>query len=208
MAALGYPWRAPGTRQEADGRFLPVPSERSHCPAPAVLGGTFLIVVALDQGSKYLAEVLLPPGGAGVSLLGGALSLTQTCNPGLAFGVFPGAGPAAILGALLLIGSVTARLAQLVRRGEPLHPLLAAGLPLALGGALGNTLDRLRLGAVVDFIALRGGLVLNVADAAITLGVLALLIFLLTGEAQATRRVTDCPGTGRLPSLPFPPPGG
>src|SRR5262249_46809225 len=134
-------------------------------------------VVVLDQASKVLVEESFLPDGAPVTLISGQLFLTQVRNSGLASGAWPGAGPLAVLAAALTATYVTARLASLLRQGEDLPLLLVAGLGTVLGGTLGNTLDRLRLGAVVDFLNLGGWLVFNLADAAITLGILALLWF-------------------------------
>jgi len=66
------------------------------------------------------------------------------------------------------------------------HPLLKAGLGLVLGGAVGNLIDRLRLGFVVDFIDFRVWPVFNVADSAVTIGMIMLIfyfLFLFRGES-------------------------
>jgi signal peptidase II len=139
-------------------------------------------VIAMDQASKWLVQQALPPDSGPVRLIAGVLSLTPVRNPGLASGAFPGAGPVAILSAILTVAYIGARLVEMLRHGEKLHPLLALGLAFVLGGVVGNTLDRLRLGAVVDFINLGGGFVFNFADAAIALGILTLFVFVLRTE--------------------------
>jgi len=67
------------------------------------------------------------------------------------------------------------------------HPRLAFPLGLLLGGSLGNLLDRLRFGAVTDFIDFRVWPVFNVADAAITLGVILLAILVLRARPRGKR---------------------
>jgi signal peptidase II len=68
----------------------------------------------------------------------------------------------------------------LIRLPRSTHPLLKGGLALVLGGALGNVIDRIRLGYVVDFIHFHWGLAyfpaFNVADSAITVGAACLLL--------------------------------
>jgi signal peptidase II len=59
------------------------------------------------------------------------------------------------------------------------HPLLKTGLGLILGGAVGNLIDRLRLGYVVDFIDFKVWPVFNIADSAITAGVITLMFYFI-----------------------------
>ena len=59
------------------------------------------------------------------------------------------------------------------------HPLLRIGLGLMLGGAIGNLIDRLRLGYVVDFIDFKVWPVFNIADSAITIGVISLAFYFI-----------------------------
>src|SRR4051812_38954788 len=140
---------------------------------------TVLLVLLLDQGSKEWARQWLVSHGPLVTLIPGALSLTYVQNPGLAFGIFAGHGAVASVAAAAA-GCLIAPWRDLVRLAHAPPQLGAAGFACLLGGALGNLLDRLFFGHVVDFIALRGGLVLNLADTAITFGVIALSIALLT----------------------------
>lgn len=135
-------------------------------------------VVAADQLSKRLAEALLDHGRP-VELLSW-FNLTLAYNRGAAFSFlsdasgwqrwfFVGVG----LVAVVVIG-------LWLRRLEPREWLTAAGLSLVLGGAVGNLIDRLWLGHVVDFIDWHYGgwhwPAFNLADSAITVGVALLLI--------------------------------
>ena len=70
------------------------------------------------------------------------------------------------------------------------------GLGLGLGGALGNFIDRVRLGKVIDFLALefwplQNWPVFNLADAAITTGAVLIVVFLIAFEIRAARRSTQ-----------------
>jgi signal peptidase II len=101
-------------------------------------------------------------------LLGSLLSLTHQSNTGAAFGMFSWAsGALALAGALvvlLLVGWAVRYAAD--------HPELIFPLALILGGALGNLLDRVFRGHVVDYLDVHFWPVFNLADTALTLGVL------------------------------------
>jgi len=141
------------------------------------------IILACDQLSKLAATALLPPGP--VSLLGDYLRLTLAKNPGGAFGIFSGHGEVL---AALTVGVVGAILFLLGRRDLPLRVVL--GLAAIAGGALGNLIDRIRLGYVVDFLDLGVSEALrwptfNLADVAIVLGTAALIWHLFRQEASS-----------------------
>lgn len=138
------------------------------------------VVVALDQLSKllivnsfalYESRELIP----------GFFSLTYLTNKGAAFGFLAsqtGAWRHSLflgLGAVALVVIVVAWL-----RLRQAHPWYAISLPLIAGGALGNLIDRVRLGAVVDFLDVYVGThhwpAFNVADSAICVGVAAFFL--------------------------------
>jgi lipoprotein signal peptidase len=135
-------------------------------------------VLAADQASKaWILYGLDLPSLGRVDLLP-VLSLTMVWNQGVTFGLLRGAGPA---GPLLLTGvalAVVAALGLWLRRAE--SRLTAGAIGAVAGGAIGNVADRLRFGAVVDFIHAHVGgwswYVFNVADAAIVCGVAALVL--------------------------------
>ena len=146
------------------------------------------VVLALDQATKAVALVRLVDG-LPVSLIDGVLALTLVLNPGLAFGLLaelPRAWRWVImalsLGALVMLARVAVRL---LTPGSPLDRL-AVGL--IFGGAVGNLIDRIRFGAVVDFIDVYyrdwHWPAFNVADSAITVGVGMLALRLLTRPAS------------------------
>ena len=136
------------------------------------------LVLAADQGSKYwVREVLDLPALGSVALLP-VLNLTMVWNRGVTFGLLnslgPWSTPALAVGALLVV----AALGVWLRRSE--RALVAGAIGAIAGGAIGNVVDRLRFGAVVDFIHAHAWgwswYVFNVADAAIVCGVAALVL--------------------------------
>jgi signal peptidase II len=142
----------------------------------AILGGA---IVAADQAIKAIVEARLFPGEE-VDVLG-PLGLTLSRNRGVAFGLAGGAGVGLVLltaVALAVIAFVFGRDPQ--RRGM----WIAAGL--LAGGALGNLIDRLAAGEVTDYIAVGSWPPFNLADVAITAGVvLMVLIYLRDAEDGA-----------------------
>ncbi len=151
-----------------------------HLPArlPALGLATLAVVFAADQASKaWILDGLQLPELGRVDLVPG-VSLTMVWNQGVTFGLFKADGH---WGALLLVAvavAIVAALAVWLRRAET--ALVAVALGAIAGGAIGNVLDRLRYGAVVDFIHLHAAgwswYVFNVADAAIVCGVAALML--------------------------------
>jgi signal peptidase II len=136
------------------------------------------LVVLLDQLSKawVLGGLHLPERGQ-IDVLP-FFRLTMVMNQGVSFGLLRADTPA---GRWLLVGAaltVVVFLCGWVRRTE--RPLLATALGLVIGGALGNNLiDRARIGQVVDFLDFSGlyfPWVFNVADSAITVGVVLLML--------------------------------
>ncbi|TMJ04125.1 MAG: signal peptidase II [Bacillati bacterium ANGP1] len=136
-------------------------------------------VVALDQALKALVIRTLPMG-ASIVLLP-ILSLTRMHNPGVAFSLLPQVPafvPAVIVATLLVL---------LFRHeaGWAQDPQAQRALALLAGGAVGNLIDRVRFGAVIDYLDLHIWPVFNLADIAVTIGA-ALLILSLVARTQAT----------------------
>ena len=135
-----------------------------------LLASLSALVLALDQWTKRWAETTLA-GRAPVEVVGEVVRFTYTRNSGVAFGL--GAGlpfPYAVFS----IAAVIVILA-LFARHRVHDPLRQVSLALILGGALGNLVDRVTSGEVVDFILIGWRQwywpVFNVADSAVTLGV-------------------------------------
>jgi signal peptidase II len=131
-------------------------------------------VVAADQAAKALVEDRLVPGET-VDVLG-PVSLTLAHNQGVAFGLASGSDAPLIVFAVAALAFV----AYLLSR-DPLRPGLWVAAGLVAGGALGNLADRLRAGAVTDFVEVGAWPPFNLADAAIVVGV-ALFAVLLVRE--------------------------
>lgn len=137
--------------------------------------GVTLAVVALDQATKAAVRSSLHLGERHDLLL--SIDLVHVRNRGIAFGLFAGGG------ALLTVLTYTALGLLLVYFARHAgQRLLWLPTGLLLGGALGNLIDRARLGAVTDFIDPPWWPAFNLADTAITLGVLALLVALDVGH--------------------------
>lgn len=140
----------------------------------AVLG-----VVAADQAAKFLVRKLLPLGSSR-PVVPEVLYITHHGNTGAAFGLFDEKTAALTAVSLLFIAGI---LYYLFRRGRAVtHP---AALALILAGAVGNTIDRLRLGYVTDFIDFRIWPIFNIADSAITAGVFIIAWSFLTKKLRA-----------------------
>ena len=137
-----------------------------------------VVVVGVDQLSKRLVSTSIAPGDTRNVLPG--LQLTYARNHGVAFGIAPGSDTivVAVIGAALL-----AVLLYFARHTS--KPLVWLPTGLLIGGALGNILDRVRDGSVTDFIKLPlGWPPFNLADVAITLGVLSLFYVIEEGEKK------------------------
>lgn len=137
-----------------------------------------LLVVALDQGSKLWALATLPSG-AVQPFWPGVLQLRRVSNTGAAFSLFTGS--TAALGVVSL--AVAVGVAVLLWRRPPTLATPALALGFLLGGAVGNGIDRWRLGAVIDFLEFVpvSFPVFNIADVAINLAVLCFLLDTLAG---------------------------
>ena len=119
-----------------------------------------------------------------ITLIPGFFSLTHIHNPGGAFGFLAQQDASIRIGIFILASSVAIFFIFLFYRQIPkTHPFLSAGLALIFGGAIGNLIDRLRFGEVVDFLDFYVGALhwpaFNVADSAITVGVAIFIAHLL-----------------------------
>jgi signal peptidase II len=127
------------------------------------------VVFALDRLTKSLVAATIPYG-TEVSAIGHLVGITNVRNSGAAFGIAPaGTWLFAIASIVVSVGLV----AYVVR--TPSRPWNDAVLGLILGGAVGNGYDRLVFGTVTDFINVHFWPVFNVADSAVSIGVVALI---------------------------------
>lgn len=164
-------------------------------PSPIAGWGAFaalaLVILVADQltkawvdGSFDLASPFGQPGqpGGPTPVLGELVRIAKTYNDGGIFGLLGSAAPvlaAASLGVIAVIVIVQARQG----RGDP---LLTLALGLLLGGALGNLIDRVRFGHVIDWVDTGIGSVRwytwNIADAAISVSIVLLLVHAMLGD--------------------------
>jgi signal peptidase II len=148
------------------------------------------VIVVLDQATKEAALARLVPGHP-VVVADGWLSLTLVMNPGLAFGLLGTIEPAWrwIVAALSIIALIV--LARVALRVLPTGGVIGVvAIGLIFGGAVGNLIDRARFGAVVDFVDVYWRSwhwpAFNVADSAISVGVVLLALRLLTERHAKT----------------------
>ena len=159
-------------------------------PEPATGGRRWLwlsaLVVVLDQATKALAEWFLEPGRS-LDLLP-VLALHLTHNRGAAFSLLADAGGWQRAFFIMVTVAVVAFLIHWLRRLEAGERLAAIALALVIGGALGNLVDRIASGEVVDFIDAHWQHwhwpAFNLADSAITVGVALLLWDGLRGKRR------------------------
>ncbi len=141
---------------------------------------TALITLAVDQLSKALIRIYIPVGEKSLSL-GGFGEIRQVRNPGTAFGIIQGRSwPLFVVSIVVFV----LLLAVLWKWGRREAIMFQIGLGLIIGGALGNIIDRVSLGAVVDFIDLgfwpmKSWPVFNLADLAIVIGVVITMIMVI-----------------------------
>ncbi len=163
-------------------RAAPIPGRPERTPADA-LQWTGLIVVAVvtivaDQVTKVIAQRSFTPDDPFEVLP--FFQFTNTRNTGIAFGQFQDNQTIVIA---LAIVAITWMLIYFARSGGR-HALLPVAFGLLAGGAIGNLFDRLRQGYVTDFLHIDRFPVFNLADTAITVGVILLLVVLLGGERR------------------------
>jgi signal peptidase II len=156
------------------------------------------LVLTADQVTKYLVAINVPLGGTW-SPLPGPLPLFQVVhayNTGAAFGLFQNMNLVFIGVAIVVSIGIIVYARQV--RGDQL--LLGVALGFTLGGSLGNLIDRLRLGQVLDFIDIGLGptrwYTSNIADASIVLGVMLLGLAMLREDRRPK------PAAPAAPELP------
>ena len=152
------------------------------------------VVVALDQMTKYLvvSGLGLYESWVPIPALAGVLEIHYITNTGVAFGLFQRGGfifkiLPILISAVILYYYMTLSAGQWLIR-------LALGLQMA--GALGNLIDRLRIGHVIDFIHVPYWPVFNVADSAVTTGTVLLVLLLLREEWRERRAAEAAEGVG------------
>lgn len=154
------------------------------------LFSTALVITALDQVVKRVVVNAMQLGQS-IDVVGKVVRLTRTSNTGGAFGLLRGRSHWFIVVAFVA-ALVIAVLSRQIARGRRIERL---AFGLIMGGAVGNLIDRIRLGSVVDFIDIGGSAyrwpAFNVADSAITIGVTLLAISIIFLGAAANECELD-----------------
>lgn len=144
------------------------------------------VILVCDQLSKWQVIRSLPYQESRPAI-GRFLELTHTHNTGGAFSLFQAGNTVFIVVASLAIVALVYAFQRMKRPDL----LVSTALSLALGGALGNLIDRIRFGYVIDFFDIQGGTghtlwpIFNVADSAITVGIVLLAWHFLFSRAPA-----------------------
>lgn len=147
------------------------------------------VALAVDQSTKWWVLTVLRPMGGHLSLPG-PVDLTLNFNESNAFGLTPVIGEATRW-LLMSTNLVVAGVILWVVLAREIRPLTRFGLALVMAGAVGNALDRLLIGAVVDFLdATKIGFpwIFNVADATLDAGIVLLLLGAVTGDRRTSVR--------------------
>lgn len=146
----------------------------------AIIAG---LVVACDQITKLIISSKLPIYHS-ITVIPGLFNITHIHNPGGAFGFMAGQSPAIRTLLFLVVSVIAVGVIFYFYANTPrTHPWLASGLALIFGGAIGNLIDRFRMGKVIDFLDVYIQQLhwpaFNVADSAITVGMGIFIFHLL-----------------------------
>ena len=123
-----------------------------------------VLVIVIDQITKHIAVENLSKGS--IEIIKGFFHLTYVQNSGAAFGVLQNGKLLFLFVTPVIIVSILVYLFLYARRNH----VLSTASALIIGGALGNYIDRIRLGYVVDFLDFRVWPVFNIADSAVVVG--------------------------------------
>jgi signal peptidase II len=147
---------------------------------------TVLVILVLDQITKVYIDTHMTLHES-IPVIQGFFNITYVRNPGAAFGILSDATP--FIRALFLIGVSTFAAGLIIYyivRMKTEDILLVYGMSLIMGGAVGNLIDRIRLGEVIDFldvfISTYHWPAFNVADSAVTVGAVILFYKLIKGQ--------------------------
>ncbi len=137
------------------------------------------VILLIDQLSKYLVHLKLIPGES-IPVIKNVFHISLIHNTGCAFGMFQHQTTVLRGLSILTIVMILVFFRQIARSER----ILQVGTALLMGGACGNLVDRLRFGYVVDFLDFKIWPVFNLADSAVTVGVVLILWKLCHKKAQ------------------------
>ena len=154
-------------------------------------------IIVLDQLTKWLVRSNLVLGETWPEDSDSFIRIIHVVNSGAAFGILQGQTPFLIVTSLLGLAAIL-----LYYVYPPMeHGIIRIALGMQLGGAVGNLIDRVRLGEVTDFIDVGRFPTFNVADSSISTSIVAVLIFFALQEAEAARRHGPATDAGSQPPL-------
>ena len=137
-----------------------------------------LLIIITDQLTKFIVLKNLQVGES-LPIIKNVFHISLVCNKGIAFGLFSQAKTPAFIWifyiSVIIIVFIFAFYKKFFHRGKSTQVFLS----LILGGAIGNLIDRIRLGFVIDFLDFRIWPVFNIADSAITIGTVLLVLQIL-----------------------------
>lgn len=149
---------------------------------------TVFSIILLDQITKYYIDSYMSVGDS-FPVIQGLFNITYVRNPGAAFGIF--AKSPAVFRTVFLIAVTSGAMVLILyymRMNREREPLMNLALSLIFGGAVGNLIDRIRFGEVIDFLDFYIGPhhwpAYNVADSAISTGAVFLLITLIWKKGE------------------------
>ncbi len=142
-----------------------------------------LSLIAVDQWSKWLVTGCMAQGQS-IPVIERIFYLTYVRNPGAAFGMLPYKTAFFVLVTIMVVLGILIFLKR-IPKGKV---LLKAGLALQVGGAVGNLIDRIRFGQVIDFLDFRVWPVFNLADVGIVIGVGILFLELVKNNRSREKR--------------------
>lgn len=165
---------------------------RDQVPKNFILcAATAAFIITVDQVTKACVSLAMSLHES-IVVIGGVFNITYVRNPGAAFGFLATAGPAfrTVFFVAITVAAIVLILYYLYKTTQD-EPLLVFSLSLILAGAVGNLIDRVRFGEVIDFLDVYIGVhhwpAFNVADTAISLGAILLIIHMVR-DRQAERR--------------------
>jgi len=150
-----------------------------------------VLIVGLDQWTKWLVRVNIPTGETwlpeSLAWLSPYARIVHWYNTGAAFGIFKEGGMVFTVLAFIVIGAILYYFPQVERSDWSLR----LAMSMQLGGAIGNLIDRLRIGHVTDFISVGAFPVFNVADASISVGCAVLFVGVLLNELAQKKKAAN-----------------
>lgn len=172
---------APASTESGEAHETPSQKRRRW----ALFGGVAAVVVLLDQLTKTWVDANFEraANGGSTEFIGDLVRISKVYNDGAIFGFLD---TTATLMAVLTVFVVAGVAWYEWRHGAGLGPLVTVGLGLLTGGAIGNLIDRLRFGHVIDFVDMGVGdtrwYAWNISDASVFIGIVALFGAALLGD--------------------------